>query len=365
MRVVPMGWSWTVWFIQKAVCRLLVGEDPSPPLLAQHRPCPPLDHNSVARMVYIDNFAAISLNADAAQEALDSMLRSLAEHSVAAATENPDSPLLGFSLEAAGTEWRPTDVKFWRLAFAFRELGWGRTPRTGRQICRAVGHATAVFLLRRELLSIFSHSYVFAEKWWDTPARLWASVRREFRHAWALLPLACARMTRPWSPEVFCTDASLSGLGVVRRHMNVAEVGAIGRVSERSRCRGELAASRRPRGVLEDEALVTDRLAAEATDFQLKALGRRSEFPEVPKAVAISDEWQVVASRPWRRKEHIVALEAEAALWAVRAMGRCQRGVGKRHLVLSDRCHGSAPQPKDVQLLGALFGVVVSLPACH
>ena len=44
-----------------------------------------------------------------------------------------------------------------------------------------MGHASAVFLLRPELLSVFSAAYVFADRYFGQPARARASARRELR----------------------------------------------------------------------------------------------------------------------------------------------------------------------------------------
>ena len=141
--------------------------------------------------------------------------------------------------------------------------------RAGQQVARSVGHCTAVFLLKRELLSIFSAVYVFCEKWWSTPVRLWHSVRAEFRAAWPLLPLAAGTMTRQWSGEVFHTGASTFGLGCVRALREVSAVGRCGRLLERSRFRGELASTRRPRACMDFEEATKEHDILNSNDMQL------------------------------------------------------------------------------------------------
>eukprot|EP00959_Pyramimonas_sp_CCMP1952_P466036 9489324-Pyramimonas_sp.AAC.1 len=95
-------------------------------------------------------------SASEANTRLEHMLGAVSAAGVDASPEPAGAPLLGFELDSTGTQWRPTARKFWKVALALRALGWGRQRRTGRQIARAVGHASAIMLLRPEMLSIFS-----------------------------------------------------------------------------------------------------------------------------------------------------------------------------------------------------------------
>ncbi|CAK0855849.1 unnamed protein product, partial [Prorocentrum cordatum] len=337
LRVVPMGWSWAVYFIQHAMMEILRPCAPADRWLAQYVPREPVCPGSGASLIYIDNFAALGTSPTEANARLEQMLGAVAAAGVDAAPEPAGAPLLGFELDPTGTQWRPTARKFWKVALALRTLGWGRQRRTGRQIARAVGHASAIMLLRPEMLSIFSAVYVFADRYFGQPARVWASVRRELRAAWALLPLAVADMSLPWSPAVASVDASLYGFGVTEKVWPPAEVGRVGRASERGRYRGALRTSRRPRCLVEgEEAEPSLSDIVDASPEQLRALGLRSAFEEVPPALARGGDWGVVAARRWRRRDKILALEAEAALWQVRRLARSRLSAQKRHLVLSD-----------------------------
>ena len=110
--------------------------------------------------------------------------------SVVARVEPSSDALLGFELADSGTCWWPSPKKFWRIALAPRELAFGRCRRTGSQINRALGHAMSLFGLRRELYSVFQRACQFVIRFEGRVGRAWASVRREFRIAWALLPSA-------------------------------------------------------------------------------------------------------------------------------------------------------------------------------
>ncbi|CAK0819667.1 unnamed protein product, partial [Prorocentrum cordatum] len=116
---------------------------------------------------------------------------------------------------------------------------------------------------------------------------------------------------------VTSVDASLHGFGVTACQIESSSVGKVGRVSERCRFRGELRKCSRPRGVLEDLEVPFSFLAR-GSDLDFLETGALTEFPEVPEWLAKDSPWCVIAAKRWRRKEKILNLEAEAALWAAR-----------------------------------------------
>ena len=63
--------------------------------------------------------------------------------------------------------------------------------------------------------------------------RVWASVWREFRIAWALLPFVQGDLSRPWDTSVHAADASLSGMGVAALAAPSTVVESVGSISER------------------------------------------------------------------------------------------------------------------------------------
>ncbi len=62
-----------------------------------------------------------------------------------------------------------------------------------------LGHLVAFFMLRREMLSILCHCYVFALEAGERRLPAWPSVRHELEWARALLPLVVARCKLQWS----------------------------------------------------------------------------------------------------------------------------------------------------------------------
>ena len=76
-----------------------------------------LTGKEVAKLVYIDNFASLSVNGDEAEDAMWLMLGHLAALGVAAGPEDDDVPLLGIDL-VDGLVWKPTSAKFWRVSYS-------------------------------------------------------------------------------------------------------------------------------------------------------------------------------------------------------------------------------------------------------
>ncbi|CAK0810320.1 unnamed protein product [Prorocentrum cordatum] len=134
----------------------------------------------------------------------------------------------------------------------------------------------------------------------------------------------------PKKQKVTSVGASLHGFGVTACQFESTSVGKVGRVSERCRFRGELRKCARPRDVLEDiEAPFS--FLARGSDHDFLETGAQTEFPEVPEWFAKDSPWCVIAARRWRRKEKILNLEVEAALWAARRISRDRCDPASEH----------------------------------
>ena len=111
----------------------------------------------------------------------------------------PESSLLGFDWDEEAHTWRPKSSKFWKISHALRHVLRGRKLITGKEVGHLIGHLSSLFLLRRELLSIFFNVYDFINASWSRRQPLWPSVRRELQWSLALLPFAIARCDLPWA----------------------------------------------------------------------------------------------------------------------------------------------------------------------
>ena len=211
--------------------------------LVDRLPAPPLSADApVTGALYIDNLAAFSLDAAAAEETRDSMRYALAAQGIVAYDDVVDeSPsFIGFELYQGNT-WRPTRRKFWKTVLALRWLIDERPLVAGWEIERLVGHLIHLLGIRRPLLSLLVYSYAFISSSYTRRQPIWPSLRQELHSIHALLPLAVARIDLDWSPTVHCFDASLWGFGVARTTVGSQIAEDVGRWNERARFRGALA----------------------------------------------------------------------------------------------------------------------------
>ena len=115
VRVVPMGWSWSVFFVQTAHTFQMRSVRPEDPWLIDKRPCSCVEAHNTSKVLYIDNFAALSGSRQMADDTVHHMKRQLEEKGVRSDIEDDPTDLLGFSLDARRGWWRPTGKKFWRI----------------------------------------------------------------------------------------------------------------------------------------------------------------------------------------------------------------------------------------------------------
>eukprot|EP00959_Pyramimonas_sp_CCMP1952_P133214 2785065-Pyramimonas_sp.AAC.1 len=66
----------------------------------------------------------------------------------------------------------------WRLRYGIESL-LRRGVCSGSALQIAMGHVTWAALLRREVLSLFSESYLFMQAAGDRPQKIWPRVRQE------------------------------------------------------------------------------------------------------------------------------------------------------------------------------------------
>ena len=339
--VVPMGWSWAMWWCQAIHERLVASAGESDAKLLSDR-SPVVGRDVDTNVVYADNFLSFSTVAGVTSEVIDRVSATLTAagmvvHEVERETE--DTEVLGWLFEK-GHVIRPTRRRVWRCRLAIRAiLAQGRV--SGRVLEKLVGHLTFVSLLRRESLAVLSSVYAFIRRSYDAETVLWDSVRRELSMWDGLAPLIWVDLRMPWHDEVAMVDASHWGLGVVSARAPVEMVASTGRWSERwrfseqERASVTVAAEKALAAAMEDEIDV--RVAAPATgDLEGAApCGPGGAIPEVPEEL-LARPWKLATSRRWARHEHINALESKAILFAIRRALRAKAAFGRRILILSD-----------------------------
>ena len=231
LNVLPMGWSWSLHLAQRSheTVGVRSGLSPSLRLVDKHSGVP-LTTGGCRSAVYVDNFLIIGQDRDKVQEAERGHREKLEElglpvhESTDGAT---DVDYVGLHFDGKNHEIRLSWNRLWRLRLGIKHIA--TLPRvSGTQLEKLVGHITWALLLRRECLSILSSVYVFIKRFYQEPALIWPSVRRELEQVAALLPLVVSNFGLRWDPVVLASDASDFGYGVMQQDVGSEIVGSWG-----------------------------------------------------------------------------------------------------------------------------------------
>ncbi|CAK0843554.1 unnamed protein product, partial [Prorocentrum cordatum] len=241
LAVVPMGWSWALFFAQKAHERTLGQSDalrlelravdfaPTPCPLKE--PTHPMCADNV--LAVGTDRAAVTEVRRAASQALEGA--GLAVHEGADAAES--MMMLGVQLEGRSARATLAPRRFWKLYMGLGHLAQRRPRVTSRDIERVIGHCTFAALCRRESLSCFSAVYSFVQQRYQRARPLWASARCELRIFRRLLIALSSDLDAEWSTKVVMTDACETGRASVVGEWELSEVQRAGRRHERRRFR--------------------------------------------------------------------------------------------------------------------------------
>jgi len=340
LAVLPMGWTWAFWFVQRAHLELVRRAGLKTAEVASGAwPFPSLRDGPV-EIPYCDNITVVGLVATEVRAARDLVLHTFEAagfqmHEVSAVCS--ETEVLGCDLGGATPSSRRTGRKLWLLRSALEWVASGPVV-TGRQLEVLVGHFVAACLFNRAGLSIMRALYDFIAVCYDTPTRLWKSARYECWIMSALTMLLGSDLSRPWSETVTCSDASPWGLGVCEKSVPCDKVAEMGRWQERWRFKrlepNEWAPRRRALGELDeitDPRTVHNTLITDDCDWKF-----RVGFPEVPEEECRAEDWKTVYAGKFAFKESIGILEGRAFLWALRKAAKNLSSHSTRRLFLID-----------------------------
>ena len=321
-----MGFSWSLFFAQR-INEAVMENVPSlqHSSLVHDRGGPavflPHSHRQMKHFAYVDNLGVLSANREAVEEGLadlsdDFTSKNLLLHP----GELQHNPIkaLGIQLDGSNLTSKVAPDRLHRVRQGLRcILHRGRC--TGRVLEILVGHCTYCGLMNRCCLSIFHSVYKLIKSSYFVSAPLWSSVRSELRAFAGLMPLLRSDWCRPWSGVVAVSDASEEGFGVCGAVFDPKVVASVGRTTERDRFRRVGAHSAREAaltsaGFIKNE--VTGKWLEGALDdedyLHQSGWSLNQEFPEVPKDFFHPHIWSTARQGAWKRREHIVHLEARA-----------------------------------------------------
>ena len=348
LRVVPMGWSWALWWCQFLHQRLVAEVGYSDAIRLRDR-APPVPLAASPHSEYVDNFVVFSHSGNATRQAVQSVVKVLCDRGLPVhdiAEDTTCAELLGWEVDGVSGTVRPTARRLWRARLAVRGLlKSGRA--SGRDIEKMVGHMSYISLVKRSGLSCFGAVYAFARKFGDSVGVLWLSVRRELRRWDGIAPLLWQDVRSESSGDATMTDASPWGLGVVAAKIPPAEAAAAGRLNERWRftLSEEAAVARASVGLRTADSYAAQSGATASSSEEAPGVDAGGTVTRLGRAVyawePVSDavlhaDWKVVASAAWQYKEGMPVLEGRALLVGVRHTLRRSATFGCRVLALVD-----------------------------
>eukprot|EP00438_Fugacium_kawagutii_P021515 Skav212741 [mRNA] locus=scaffold1199:108583:113900:+ [translate_table: standard] len=325
--VVPMGWSWAMWWCQTISERICERSG-----LGEHerlRDSQAAPNSKFWHIQYVDNLHVFGT---CQKEVEQRFWRAVEELRSAGLTVHEiemgdhSNKVLGWQIDDSGV-LRPGRERLWRIRLAIREI-LKRNRCSGQQLERLIGHITFISLCRREALSVLGECYTFIQRFYHCSVPLWKSVRKELSKWDGIAPLIFCNLTSEWSSQIYAVDASEWGLGVTTGTISTSYARDLGRHTERWRFKHAWAANPRRLIQHEEDELVANP-SEEFVDHNKRAFATAG-------FEAVGRSWQVVGRHRWRRRESMPVYEARSSQFAVRHALRSTGNFGKRFIILTD-----------------------------
>ena len=361
MKVLPMGFSWAMWFAQRLHVQLSIESSgvPRDRFFLDGRPAPDL-RAGTCLMPYADNANIVGHCPHDVRQVRDRIIakfRSL--HFEVHEITEPQlvTESLGVLVDGAKHEVRPTRRRVTKCILAMEYIA-RRPLLSGAQLEHCVGHLTFLMLLDRKFLCLLNAMYSFIRRHYRMPVKIWRSVATEAWRIRCLLPLLYTDVSRPVSEIIYagdsCTgegDSDQHGgyslcttripqqaafdLSVWQERMRYKQNPLVRSVKPRSQALDLKAFEHGPVGALESTVHSGDLLSPANEVQPIPSLEKIMDFPEVGLDV-ISHEWHSIFAGSWTFREPIHVTEARCVVLAARHAMRSVHNMRKTHIILSD-----------------------------
>jgi hypothetical protein len=121
-RVIPMGWSWAVCWVQSIHLEVFRRAGICGPWMRDKLPLESIEEGQFVSALYIDNFAAFGYDKEVVRDARDEMRKALGAAGIVTYLDGDlgdEGDFLGFSLKE-GRRWELTSRKFWKIVLGLR-----------------------------------------------------------------------------------------------------------------------------------------------------------------------------------------------------------------------------------------------------
>ena len=279
LSVLPMGWSWSVYFCQCCHENVLIRAGVARPdrELMDFTVTPSLKGGEPVWMGYVDNSiigGTDSARVERMRQLCDAEFEKagLVVHEVTGPSRHLES--LGITVDTDCVV-KPSAKRVWKYYQALTGVLAGRHMNS-KDLSVVMGHLTFVWCIDRCFLGIGRACFDFISQGFKQRRRLWPAVLRELRWARDTLFFVQSPLRRPWSRDVQAIDASPWGAGVVAKQFDVDDVEFHGRYRERWRYKWE--AHVKPRGRA-FEVLVTPPGPGDLSSGELQGWSPNVEVP--------------------------------------------------------------------------------------
>lgn len=219
LRVIPMGWTWSLWVAQKLHEGVLESDEElnTVELLGGRRPAPIIRGSRVGGIVYVDDAGFIGIRPAQLQRLHERYQIRMEEsgydlHPGKSHGPLPEDIKLGFKVNGLPCTVEPKPQKWIRIHRSLRHLLRLDRVRGVVVLECVLGNLVVYGLLRRPYLSIFSEVYkvleAFDRRGRCGRVRITPALRREIYAAMVLLPLLTVALRDPPAEVVCASDSS-------------------------------------------------------------------------------------------------------------------------------------------------------------
>ncbi|CAK0823926.1 unnamed protein product, partial [Prorocentrum cordatum] len=356
LRVLPMGWTWSLYFCQSMVETAVRRSGfPDSRLVRDRHTTLDVRSGKVAA-VYVDGAAILGTDSTMVDQRCQDVTRCLQDHGLICKGVERSGGLQKFTGLNFDVETGKISLgrgRLWRLRLGLL-CAADQRHITGGDLRRLVGHFTWAALVRRELPAIFDSVYPFADRAGSCQWRMWASVELELRRAAALVCFCFVDPKRPLASDIYATDASGSS-GVDAGGRGVMGRGSEADVVQRLACQAE----RWRYNVMDAITAWCHMLGAEAPMARCSRAARKgdSDFLAATAAdIGAFDDCGLKVKGRLRIQDNVMRAEGRAVILAVRHHLRRVSAQCHRLVVLCDNLSvvlalgkGRPPSPRSMR----------------
>lgn len=219
--VMPMGWSWALWFANETVAAIANGSTIHPPSeIREKMRVPQLWETSTVTSTYVDNVAVFGAKRSDVETRIRQLSDAFAKHDIPVVWTYPEPTrcveTVGVILDFERKVVRNKPMRLWKIFKAGQEL-CRRSKVRAESVEVWLGHATSAMRLAPFLLSCFSVIYRFVRIYRGSRVKLWPAVRAEIMQASSLIWFSRAELGGHYIRAVDMGDSSNAGYAMTSR----------------------------------------------------------------------------------------------------------------------------------------------------